>query len=116
MMTRPAWYHANKDRAREREQRRRAPRRGIEDEPKIRELRQVVMNLLSNALEFTPAGGRVRLEVARNGSTVPREVADTGSGIGLTVVAELARAHRGTVDVESEPGQGTRVSVSLPRA
>ncbi|HWW43485.1 MAG TPA: sensor histidine kinase, partial [Acidimicrobiia bacterium] len=37
-----------------------------------------------------------------------------GSGIGLTVVSELAHAHGGDVRVESEPGQGTRVTVRIP--
>jgi two-component system sensor histidine kinase BaeS len=103
-------------------------------------LGQVVTNLLTNALKYTPPGGRVEVRVTNDRGTAQLAVRDTGpgippdelphvfrrfwrgeagrnvtgSGIGLTVVAELIRAHRGTVGVESPPGGGTRVVVTLP--
>ncbi len=105
-------------------------------------LSQVVTNLLTNALKFSPSGGKVtlttaagdglaRLEVADEGPGIPQQelphIFDrfwrgsagrraTGSGIGLAVVAELVRAHSGQVHVASEPGHGTRFTVLLPRA
>jgi two-component system sensor histidine kinase BaeS len=103
-------------------------------------LRQVISNLLTNALKFTPAGGLVTISVKQDSQFVHLAVADTGigipseererifdrfwrgpaargiagSGIGLTVVSELASAHGGAVRVESEPGHGTVMTVSLP--
>jgi two-component system sensor histidine kinase BaeS len=105
-------------------------------------MHQVVTNLLSNALKFTPAGGRVTLETGPAGREARLGVADTGggipddelprifdrfwrgrqaagvagSGIGLAVVAELVRAHGGAVEATSTPGRGTQVFVTLPRA
>jgi signal transduction histidine kinase len=103
-------------------------------------MRQVLANLLSNALKFTPEGGRVLVEVGAEGDRANVRVSDSGpgipsdelprvfdrffrgraaggggSGIGLTVVSELVRAHGGTVDLESAPGAGTTVTVRLPR-
>jgi two-component system, OmpR family, sensor histidine kinase BaeS len=103
-------------------------------------LHQVVTNILSNAIKFTPAGGTVtidlgvvdgeaRLEVSDTGVGIPgpdlshvferfwrgRNTADVaGSGVGLSVVAELVSAHHGTINVDSEPGRGTRVVVRIP--
>lgn len=104
-------------------------------------LRQVVRNLLANALKFTPPHGTVRLElraedeqavirVTDSGPGIPpdelprvfdrffrgRHATAGGSGIGLAVVRELITAHQGSVHAASEPGQGTIITVRLPQA
>jgi two-component system, OmpR family, sensor histidine kinase BaeS len=105
-------------------------------------LHQVITNLLSNALKFTPPGGQVSMSLSRNGGQARLEVSDTGpgispddqlhvfdrlwrgagttrtagSGIGLAVAAELARAHEGRIEVTSELGRGSRFTLVLPIA
>lgn len=101
---------------------------------------QVAANLLSNALKFTPAGGRVRMALRAEGPDAVISVNDTGpgipadelpqvfdrffrgrgarasgSGIGLTVARELVRAHGGNIEVSSDPGRGATFTVHLPR-
>ncbi len=106
-------------------------------------MHEIAVNLLTNALKFTPQG-RVTLQTGqerRDGHDVAvLRVTDTGvgipaaelprlserffrgerssdvagSGIGLTIVAELVRAHQGTIDFASEPGRGTEVTVRVP--
>src|SRR5580693_2805926 len=105
-------------------------------------LHQVVTNLLGNALKFTPADGRVTVRTKQDGSDAVLTVSDTGvgipaselphvferfwrgraaagtsgSGIGLAIAAELARAHGGTLTGDSQPGKGTTLTLRLPRA
>jgi two-component system, OmpR family, sensor histidine kinase BaeS len=105
-------------------------------------LHQVIANLLSNGLKFTPPGGQVRMTLSAAAGHVRLAVSDTGpgvspedqphvfdrlwrgahsagtagSGIGLAVAAELARAHHGTIELASEPGQGSRFTLVLPLA
>jgi two-component system sensor histidine kinase BaeS len=107
-----------------------------------RRLEQIVINLLSNALRYTDAGGYVSLSVRRQGDDAVLEVADTGigipaadlpnvftrfwrgeksrsratggAGIGLAIVHELVRAHGGRVMVESVPGEGSLFRVLMP--
>ncbi len=105
-------------------------------------LDQVVTNLLTNALKFTPPGGDVHVSVSRMNGEARMEVEDSGpgiapdeidhvferfwrggaarsasgSGVGLAVVAELVRAHHGRVEVASSPGEGARFLVTLPAA
>ncbi|HET6493744.1 MAG TPA: ATP-binding protein [Thermoleophilia bacterium] len=107
-----------------------------------RRLEQVVINLLSNALRYTDAGGYVALAVRRQGDDALLEVADTGigipaadlphvftrfwrgeksrsratggAGIGLAIVHELVRAHGGRVTLESVPGEGSVFRVLIP--
>jgi signal transduction histidine kinase len=102
------------------------------------QLGQVIDNLLRNAIEATPAGGSVTVRVSpeRDGHVV--EVADTGrgiepdvlprifdlyfttredgTGIGLAVAQQVVAAHGGTIEVDSQPGRGTRMVVRLPRS
>ncbi len=106
-------------------------------------LQQVVWNLVSNAVKFTPEGGRVWVELRRGGAGVQIIVRDTGQGIepdlapyvfdrfrqgdsstsrrfgglglGLSLVKHLVELHGGDVKIESPgKGQGTTVTVSLP--
>jgi two-component system, OmpR family, sensor histidine kinase BaeS len=105
-------------------------------------MHEVVVNLLTNAVKFTPAGGEVTLETRRVDGQGELKVTDTGigipadelphvaerffrgqrssevagSGIGLTIVAELIRAHHGTLGFASQQGKGTSVTVMLPIA
>jgi two-component system sensor histidine kinase BaeS len=102
-----------------------------------RRVRQVIGNLVSNALRHTPAGGRVTVRVRRLGDAVELEVADTGSGmdaestahafdrfwrsgdaagagLGLAIVRDLVRAHDGEATIESAPGAGTVVRCRFP--
>jgi len=107
-------------------------------------LRQVLSNLVTNALAHTPAQASVTVRVGTDGPDVVLEVADTGpglsaqdaervferfyradssrtrasggTGLGLSIVAALVAAHRGTVGVESGPGTGAVFRVRLPRA
>ena len=109
-----------------------------------RRLKQILVNLLSNAVKFTPAGGklgltvhadrgekRVMFTVWDNGigisendftrlfqpfvqldSSLSREA--PGTGLGLALVAQMARLHGGSVSVESQPSLGSRFTVTLP--
>jgi two-component system, OmpR family, sensor histidine kinase BaeS len=105
-------------------------------------LHQVIANLLSNALKFTPSGGRVQMLLSQAGGQARLEVRDTGpgisaedqplvfdrlwrgaqaaqitgSGIGLAVAAELTRGHQGTIGLTSEPGKGSQFTLTLPLA
>ena len=107
-------------------------------------MRDVISNLVSNALKFTQPGGSVSLTVGPDRSGMARiRVSDTGigipagdlphvtdrffrgcrsaematgNGIGLTIVAELVEVHRGCLDIQSEVGEGTQVTVTLPVA
>ena len=105
-------------------------------------LRRVFINLLENALRYTPATGSITITVRNESAAAVISVADTGSGIapehlprlfdrfyradagrdrdrggtglGLSLVQMLTGAHGGTVSVASEPGRGTTVRVTLP--
>ena len=103
-------------------------------------LLQVVVNLGTNAIRFTPEGGRVVTRLVDAGGEVELQVEDTGvgippealphvfepyrqahagrggSGLGLAIVQGVAAAHGGRVTVESREGKGSRFSVLLPRS
>jgi two-component system sensor histidine kinase BaeS len=107
-------------------------------------MRQVLGNLVSNALRHTPADGTVTLTAWRDGDDIVLTVADTGigiapenlshvferfwradqsrsrrtggSGLGLSIVRDLAAAHSGTVEAASEPGAGSVFTLRLPNS
>ena len=106
-----------------------------------RRIKQVLFNLVSNSLKFTPNGGTVTVGAAREGDEVAIWVADTGigipeddqgqvfdkfyksaqdtrrgAGLGLSLVRSFVELHGGRVDLESVPGEGTKVTCRLPAA
>ena len=104
-----------------------------------RRVRQVISNLISNALRHTPSGGRVTVRVRRIGGALELEVSDSGggmepdaaarafdrfwragdtggAGLGLSIVRDLVRAHGGDAVLKSAPGAGTVVRCRFPLA
>ncbi len=107
-------------------------------------LKQVLLNILSNAIQYTPKGGQVDIGLARVGEWARLTVTDTGPGIpsedlphvferfyrsdtsrqrskgggaglGLSIAYWITRSHGGNIEVASDPAQGTTFSVWLPR-
>lgn len=105
-------------------------------------LKRVFINLLDNAIKFTPSGGRIEVRVGVEANLAKVQVADTGpgispeqlphifdrfyrgskddslpgSGLGLSIVKAIIEAHRGKIEVKSELGQGSTFTVYLPLA
>ena len=107
-----------------------------------RKLKQVLVNLLSNASKFTPRGGKLGLQVTAEGGLLSFTVWDTGigiapadlsklfqpfvqldsklsreyagTGLGLSLAQRLSQLHHGQIEVESTPGLGSRFTVTLP--
>ncbi len=99
-------------------------------------LQRVILNLLDNAVKFTPAGGQVTLTAAQREGDVEFAVQDTGrgmsqeererafqpyyhgegggAGLGLAIAQAVIEAHGGRMGIESQPGQGSRVWFTLP--
>ncbi len=122
---------------------------GQEDQARVTgdrdRLKQVLLNLMSNAIEYTPAGGSVTLGLACVGDWARVTVTDTGPGIpqdelphiferfyrvdrsrkrterggaglGLSIAYWITRSHDGRLEVASEVGKGTTFSVWLPQS
>ena len=107
-------------------------------------LREMLLSLVDNAIRYTPAGGRVEIGVRQERAKVTVTVSDTGIGIekehvprlfdrfyrvdkarsrsegglglGLSIAQAIVQAHKGEITIESAPGRGTTVLVTLPVA
>jgi two-component system cell cycle sensor histidine kinase PleC len=107
-----------------------------------RAIKQIMLNLLSNAVKFTPEDGRISVTVANGkdncviavrdtgigipGDRIPdltdpfvrvednQYTAQEGTGLGLAIVDSLVKLHEGALNIDSEVGKGTTVTVSLP--
>jgi len=104
------------------------------------QLRQVMINLLENALKFTPANGLISVAFGAVGDEAKLTITDTGigipaedlphlferfhrgrnashfvgNGLGLAIVKAIVTAHKGNIVIQSEPGKGAQIIVSLP--
>ncbi len=108
-------------------------------------IRQLLLNLTTNAVKYTPAGGEVTLSLEEREEEIVLVVRDTGvgiaagdlphifdrfwrsdparsragqpagTGLGLAITQWIAEAHGGTIEVQSRPGRGTVITVALPR-
>ncbi|MBA1147134.1 sensor histidine kinase [Ectothiorhodospiraceae bacterium WFHF3C12] len=101
-------------------------------------LQQIMMNLVLNAMQAMPEGGQLTLRAAAAGDNIEIEVRDTGvgipadalgritdpfyttradgTGLGLAITRQLVELNRGELSFASAPGQGTTVTITLPRA
>lgn len=108
-------------------------------------MRQLALNLIENAVKYTPRGGQVSVELGASDGRVLLTVADSGigiapgdlphifdrfwradsartrtgerpgTGLGLAICKWIAEAHGGTIEVQSRPGRGTTFTVALPQ-
>lgn len=100
-------------------------------------LKQVLINLIDNAVQASPQGGEVKLIAKREKDALVLQVSDQGAGIpeperekiffpffttksggtglGLAITRKIVLAHQGSISVESQPGQGTVFRVTLPQ-
>lgn len=108
----------------------------------IKEIKRCIENLISNAVKFTPEGGQIYVGIKDLGDSVSICIQDTGvgiskehqtnifdrfkqvvdanehiqnsSGLGLTITRDIVKLHGGSINLESEPGKGSKFTIILP--